>query len=218
MARKFKFSIGEYYHLYNRGTDKRLIFMDDTDKNHFIKLLFLCNSARNFVSRDIPRGSTYVYERGEPLVEIVAYCLMPNHFHLLVHEKEDHGTSLFMQKLLTAYSMYFNTKQARTGTLFEGKFKAKHADTDEYLKYLLAYIHLNPVKLVEPKWKESGIQDRVIAQEFLNDYKYSSYLDWKGEVRSESKIINREALPEYFAEAKDFDAFMNDWFEFSREE
>lgn len=188
--------------------------MDDSDKEHFVELLFICNSSRGFVSRDVPRGSTYVYERGDTLVDILAYCLMPNHFHLLIRGKEDGGTSLFMQKLLTAYSMYFNTKYARTGTLFEGKFKAKHADSDEYLKYLFAYIHLNPIKIIDSKWKEFGIQNRVEAQDYLTDYKYSSYIDWQGNTRSESRILNRDVAPEFFSTTKDFDDFVNDWLDF----
>lgn len=214
MNRKFSFSTGEFYHLYNRGTDKRVIFLDDADREHFVNLLYICNSEKRFASRDIPIGRTYVYERGETLVDIIAYCVMPNHFHLLICGKEDGGTSLFMQKLLTAYSMYFNKKNERTGALFESKFKAKHADTDEYLKYLFAYIHLNPVKLIDKNWKEYGIQDRIAANEFLNNYTDSSYLDWKEGQRAETKIINRNAAPEYFATPSDFNVFVNDWLEY----
>ncbi len=139
MNRKFSFASGEFYHLYNRGTDKRIIFNDDEDRERFTSLMFLCNSDRNIVYRDIPIGLTYGYERGNTLVDILAYCLMPNHFHVLICGKNDGDVSLFMQKLSTAYSMYFNKKYKRTGGLFEGTFKAKHADTDEYLKYLFAY-------------------------------------------------------------------------------
>jgi len=111
--------------------------------------------------------------------------------------------------------MYFNSKFGRTGTLFEGRFKAKHVDSDEYLKYLFAYIHLNPVKLIDPKWKENGIQNRETAYDYLVNYMYSSYSDWKGNTRMESKILNREASPEYFNSSKDFDEFVNDWLMFA---
>lgn len=215
MQRKFTFSVDEFYHIYNRGTDKRVIFMDYEDYERFVSLMFVCNSDRPIIFRDIPIGLPYVFERGNTLVDIVAYCLMPNHFHLLILEKMDGGITKFMSKLLTAYSMYFNRKYKRTGGLFEGVFKAKHAETDEYLKYLFAYIHLNPVKIIDSNWKEYGIQNRVAAQGYLADYKYSSYLDWQGETRDESKILNRNASPEYFTTAKDFNDFVNEWLSYN---
>lgn len=215
MNRRFSFASGEFYHLYNRGTDKRVIFTDEEDYERFISLMFLCNSSRNIVYRDVPIGLTYGYERGDTLVDILAYCLMPNHFHLLICGKNDGSASLFMQKLLTAYTMYFNRKYKRTGALFEGTFKAKHADTDEYLKYLFAYIHLNPVKIIDTNWKEYGIKNRSMAQAYLADYRHSSYPDWQGVTRPETAILNRAASPEYFTTTKNFDDFVKEWLEFN---
>lgn len=215
--RKIAISVGEFYHLYNRGTEKRTIFLGPSDYSRFMNLLYLCNSEMNIVFRDIPIGRAYEYDRGEPLVEIISHCLMPNHFHLLVREKTEGGTAKFMLKLLTAYSMYFNKKNRRTGALFEGRFKAKHADTDEYLKYLMAYIHLNPVKLIDSTWKDDGIKDHAAAENFLATYEYSSYTDWKDGDRNESKILNKEALPEYFTTGVDFNKFVNDFLLFKEE-
>lgn len=223
MLRKFNFSTGEYYHIYNRGTDKRLIFLAQHDYKRFEALLYACNSSNPVnIGLHFKQGRSFIelfeIERGETLVDIVAYCLMPNHFHLVVREKSEGGVAKFVSKLLTGYSMYFNKKNKRTGALFESRFKAKHADTDEYLKYLFAYIHLNPIKLIEPEWKESGIQDRVAAQEYLKSYEYSSYVDYQGSPRLQSKITNREAGPQYFDTTKDFDDFVNDWLSFGEEE
>lgn len=220
--RKVVFSIGEYYHLYNRGIDKRIIFTDSHDHRRFAALLYVCNSSRPVdINTHFQEGRAFLElfstDRGEEIIDIVAYCLMPNHFHLLVHEKVDGGITKFMGKLSTAYSMYFNAKNARTGALFEGRFKAKHADTDEYLKYLFAYIHLNPIKLVDPLWKENGVQNRAVAQDYLADYMYSSNHDWKGNTRLESKILNKAAAPEYFVTTKDFNDFVNEWLTFSVE-
>lgn len=215
MQRKFSFSVGEFYHIYNRGTDKRVIFMDSEDYERFVSLMFVCNSDRHIVFRDIPTGLPYVFERGSTLVDIGAYCLMPNHFHFLIREKIEGGTTKFMSKLLTSYSMYFNKKYKRTGGLFEGCFKAKHANSDNYLKYLFAYIHLNPVKLIDPKWKEYGIKDRKMAKEYLAGYSYSSYMEYLGVLREEGKIINKTAFPEYFDEPKDFEGFIKDWLFFA---
>lgn len=213
-SRNFDFSIGEFYHAYNRGTDKRIIFNDEYDSERFIKLLYLCNSEKNIVYRDVLAEESYQYERGETIVDIGAYCLMPNHFHLLLHEKVDGGVSLFMLKLLTAYSTYFNNKHKRTGGLFEGKFKATHADTDEYLKYLFSYIHLNPVKIIDPKWKENGITDRNKAKKYLEMYAHSSYLDYMDKEREENIIINKVAFPEYFLNFQEFEQCIDEWLAF----
>lgn len=153
-------------------------------------------------------------DRGEPLISIGAYCLMPNHFHLLVHELKDGGISRFMQKLTTGYTMYFNKRYERTGALFQGKFRAAHANNDSYLKYLVSYIHLNPVKLIEPKWKENGIGDRVSAEEYLKGYVYSSYLDYAGVDRVEHCILDKNALPEYFLTHDDFNKNLMEWLDY----
>jgi len=156
-------------------------------------------------------------DRGETLVEIGAYCLMPNHFHLLMKEKVENGISRFMEKLLTAYSMFFNKKYQRTGRLFENRFQATHADTDEYLKYLFAYIHLNPIKLIDSEWKEKRNFNKKSAREFLNKYSYSSYRDFVGakDSREETAILNKKVFPEYFAEAREFNDFIGDWMSMS---
>jgi REP element-mobilizing transposase RayT len=138
---------GEFYHVFNRGVDKRLLFNDDADRRRFLKLLYVSNSVTPINVRNILRNNSdpYTFEREGTLVHIGAYCLMPNHFHLLLTPCVEHGVTLFMQKLGTGYSMYFNKRYNRTGTLFEGPFKSSWADSDVYLKYLYAYIHLNPI-------------------------------------------------------------------------
>lgn len=177
-----------------------------------MKLLFVANGTNPFVFRDFPRGVPYVeFERGEDIVAIGNHCLMTNHFHLLVKETTEQGITKFMGKVLTSYASYFNKKYKRTGALFEGTFKAKHIDSDEYLKYIFAYNHLNPVKIIDQNWRENGIADREAAKRFLLEYTYSSYLDYQGIERPESKILNREAFPEYFTTVKEFDAFIDDW-------
>lgn len=232
MKRKFDFAVGEYYHAYSRGTDKRKIFMDDKDRGRFIDLLYLCNGHRPIAFRDIeghPRGPSsgklisktrtdiFKFEKGLPLVSIGAYCLMSNHFHLVLYEKEDGGISKFMKKLLTAYSMYFNLKHKRKGALFEGRFRAIHINTSEYLEYLFAYIHLNPIKLVEPKWRDVGLLDTPGAISFLEGYKHSSYLDFIGKSREEGKILDRGAFPEYFSTSKGHKDFVEFWLKYNEQ-
>lgn len=213
MTRNIKFAPEEFYHLYNRGTEKRDIFSTKADYDRFIALLYLCNGS-NIVDLKLQGRTLYDVQRidkGETLLDICAYCLMPNHFHFLVREKSDNGISRFMQKLTTGYTMYFNKLNDRTGALFQGKFKAKHAQDDNYLSYLISYIHLNPVKIIEPGWKEDGIINQKKAQEFLEKYNYSSFADYSGENRIEKIILNKDALPEYFETPKDFKDNIEEW-------
>lgn len=199
MERKFSFSVDEYYHIYNRGTDKRLIFLDNADRDRFVRLLFISNSTKPVVFRNIKNMAYSDIDKGEPIVAIGAYCLMPNHFHILARETTPGGISVFMGKLLTAYSAYFNKKYQRTGALFESTFRAQHVDNDNYLKYLFAYIHLNPVKLIEPDWKEKGIVNAKVAIKQLSEYRYSSYDEYMAVVREENAILSKEVFPEYFS-------------------
>lgn len=217
MERKIKFSVDEFYHIYNRGNNKAKIFLDNNDHKRFQKLLYVCNSTKPIVFKTVQGRSLDEIERGERLVNINAYCLMPNHFHLIIHEQVEGGITRFMGKLSTAYSMYFNKKNDRTGSLFEGRFKAKHVDEDNYLKYLLSYVHLNPVKIIEPAWKESGISDREAAKKYLKEYQYSSYVDFIGQSREEKNILNVESLPDYFGTFNEFEDFVDEWLTFNKE-
>jgi putative transposase len=197
--------------------EKREIFLDTYDRNRFVKTLYAANSTKPFEYRVIKEKSLVDIDRGDPLVAIGAYCLMPNHFHLLVKEITEGGISKFMEKLCTGYSMYFNKKYKRSGFLFEGNFKAEYADTDEYLKYLFAYIHLNPVKLIQSDWKETGIRDADKARAYLEKYQYSSYVDFLGMTREEGLTLSPKEFPEYFAQSHDFQYFVDDWLEFRSE-
>jgi len=222
--RNISFIEGEFYHIYSRGNSKQKIFLDDYDRDRFAKLLYLCNSKTSIDFReDIVRSgiNAWDFDRGERIVSIGAWVLMPNHFHLYLTpcklRKSDfrkNQITEFMRKLLTSYSKYINTKYKRTGGLFEGKFKATHVTTDQQAKYNFSYIHLNPVKLTDSKWRENGIKDSKKALKFLENYKWSSYLDYKGVPRSENKILDKESFPEYFKDIKDFDFEIIEWLKF----
>lgn len=221
MERKIEFSIDEFYHSYSRGVDKRKIYLDNKDSDRFLALLYLCNSDKSIHIKDqFPTGlppfsELLEFNRGDRLVAIGAYCLMPNHFHILMKEIAEGGISKFMGKLLTGFSMYFNKRHVRTGRLFESTFRAEHADEDKYLEYLFAYIHLNSVKLIEPKWREEGVANIVAAKHFLKNYKYSSHQDYLGGSRPESAILDRNAFPEYFETSKEFKHYLEDVLNFS---
>jgi REP element-mobilizing transposase RayT len=213
--RKVSFVFGEYYHIYNRGNDKRVIFHDTQDYKRFISLLYLSSAKRNFRISDIS-SNVYNFDQKDKLVYIGSYCLMSNHFHLIITQTEDGSISKFMQKLTTAYSMYYNKKYKRTGSLFEGKFKSQHTGDDRYLKYLFSYIHLNPIKIIQKDWKEVGIKDKQKSIDFLKSYKYSSYIDYFGIKREENKILNIKAFPNYFPSKEKFQKEIFEWLSYNK--
>tara|TARA_B100000745_G_scaffold47720_1_gene28605 strand:+ start:130 stop:768 length:639 start_codon:yes stop_codon:yes gene_type:complete len=203
-TRYTSFAEGEFYHVYNRGVDKRVIFNVEKDFSHFQQLLYMTNTSKGINSRDIKKNeaSIFDYDRGDQLVAIGAYCLMPNHFHILLTPLVERGISTFMNKLTTSYSMYFNKRNDRTGRLFEGSFKAKHADNDEYLKYLFAYIHLNPRKL---------FTQRTDVLLDISNYHYSSLADYVYNNREEGNILDYEKFPDYFVSSTKILEELNEW-------
>lgn len=217
MSRNIDISINEFYHLYNRGVDKRVVFADTEDYERFIALLYLTNNVDSvhINNHKNHQGLTLMemlsIEKSETLVDIGAYCLMPNHFHILVREKTENGISMFMQKIMTGYTMYFNKKYKRTGALFGGTFKAQHVARDEHLKYLFAYIHLNPVKMIDSKWKENSISNLVKTEAYLRNYQYSSYQDYLGKNRKGKSILTKNAFPKYFETDTAFRKFVSWW-------
>jgi len=145
-ARKISLVDGEYYHVYNRGADKRDIFSDDEVLDRFMQ------SVAEFNGPD-PIGSIYEHsydknslttgsQTNKSLVSVVCFCLNPNHFHFILRQESERGIEKFMQRL-GGYPKYFNNKYKRSGVLFQGKFKAKHILDDKYLLYLSAYVNLN---------------------------------------------------------------------------
>lgn len=164
-----EYEAGSYYHLYNRGVNKRLIFKDAKDYSTFLSFLKI------YLSPDLQGESLKVKTPpsrklknylGE--IELISYCLMPNHFHLFVRQNSDHGIDHFMRSLSTKYVRYFNSHYQRIGPLFQGPYKAVKV-TDEYqFTYLTKYIHRNPLSL--PTYKDSPRR--------LQEYKYSSYANY----------------------------------------
>lgn len=226
--RETDFVEGEYYHLYNRGNSKQKIFLDDRDRERFLKLLYLCNSkGRIDFNNDIVKRkiNAWDFEKGKPIVNIGAWVLMPNHFHLYITQKTEarlpSGSAItdFMHRVLTAYSKYFNAKYNRVGALFESKFKSVHISKDTQAKYLFSYIHLNPLKLINSKWKIDGSKASVSKfTNFLGSYKWSSYFDYLEIIRPENKIINRIDFIDYFESKKSFQKEIFEWIKIKIEE
>ena len=204
MATRPPIADDEWYHCYNRGVDKRLVFMDERDCERFLLLLFLCNDTDSRVDlrelEHIHTLETFLarreYVRGAPLVEIGAYALMQNHIHIILKQYEENGIGLFMQKVFTGYTMYFNKKCARTGALFAGSYKSKHISKDDYFKQAIQYVLLNPIELFEPNWKK-GVGNIRAIEKRLREYRYSSLPDFFGRKRPEARITG-DIRSEYF--------------------
>ena len=172
--------------------------MDEHDAERFQLLLYTSNSdtpihISNLHSplrqgKALPR--MIERSRGNELVHIAAYALMPNHFHLLLQEVDYGGISAFMQKLGTGYTMFFNKKYNRTGALFSGKFKAVHIGADRHARRIINYIHANPAELYEAQWKEGKIKNSSLLKKRLLAYPYSSLPDYEGVQRVEKAIVD----------------------------
>lgn len=204
MNRKISFTPSEYYHLYNRGVNKDKIFFSNNDWKYFQRLLYLRNDAEGHVrpsrSQKLPLGDIPVTKS---LVDIQAYALMPNHFHLVLSEREAGGITTFMKRLSTSYSMYINNKYDRSGPLMCRPFRAKHVDSDEYMRWVISYIHLNPVAHLQADWEEEGIGRTHDIQQHLTEYLYCSYRDYYGPERDESVVLNKSSLPFFISDLED---------------
>lgn len=153
--RSVQFGTGEFYHLYNRGVEKRCTFQNSADYVRFLSCMEKANTSG--------------------LIGLAAYALMPNHFHLLVRQELDGGISTCMQRMLTAYGKYFNVRHDRQGRLWSAPFHAKHIDKQSYLYQILKYIHENPLEL-----SESPLVNENERRIFLSSYPWSSYRHYAG--------------------------------------
>lgn len=183
MARSVPFAYGEWYHCYNRGIDKRKVFLDEYDANRFLMALYLANGTEPvhlFNTHKPKLDKSFKESRGDPIVAVGAYCLMPNHFHLLLKEITDGGITSFMRKVGTAYTMYFNAKNERTGNLFTKPFRSRHVGDDRYFQHVLQYIHCNPAELYESGWKSGKVRNIRALEKKLASYPYSSFGSYAG--------------------------------------
>lgn len=207
--------MGEIYHVYSRGVEKRDVFTCGAEYERFQLLLLLSNRKEKIHIKNLPakyQGESLISPFSDITathanVDVLAYAFMPNHFHLILHEKRERGISIFMHKLMTAYSMYFNIKNERSGPLFTRPFRSRHVHDDDYFRWLFAYVHLNPLELSQPEWK-AGRYDLRAAQEFMREYAFSSFSDFFVGDRAQSSILNKEALPSSLDDLHTLDALL----------
>lgn len=178
MLRNTPIAVDEVYHLYNRGNQKQTLFFSDRDYARMLFLMLYFQSPE--VIRNTKRWVDKFMDKGDfgvdvqdiidsRYVELINFCIMPNHFHMTVRNLSDNGISQYLHRLQTGYSSYFNTKYEKSGHVFQGAYKSNHVDTDEQLQYLSAYIHKNPVDIPGNTNYES--------------YKWSSFTDYVGKNR-----------------------------------
>lgn len=199
--RKIQFITNDIYHIYNRGVDKRKIFLDNNDYYRFIHDLYEFNDiefAGKFSNKVSSVAQPPMIKQRELIIEILAFALMNNHFHLLVKQKKDNGISKFMHKLGTGYARYFNEKNKRKGSLFEGQFKVSEIKNDIHFKYLPHYIHLNPIKITSDSATNNKNKLKI-----LEKYRWSSYLDYIG-IKNFPSIISLELRNNLWGSAKKY--------------
>lgn len=228
------YTIGSYLHVYNRGTRKTEIVRDEKDKWRFVQALRFfndSNSSQNIL-RDILGSTTTnrdsllvsdtnrlaesVFETGwppnwpkkDPLVKILCYFLGTNHYHLLLKEIKEGGISKFMQKLGIGFTNYFNLKYEESGNLFQGGYKGKLVDEQQYLEYLSVYIQTVNVLELFPGGLKAALRDFNKALKFAESYSFSSYPDYVG-IRK-SLIVDKDVLGEIFSTSEDYKKFARD--------
>lgn len=209
---------GTLWHVVNRGVDKREIFLDDKDHLRFIHDLFEfndtapVNNITYFFDKN-PKVFARPYIERRPrelLIEILAFSLMPNHYHLFLRPRFDDGVTRFMKKLNMGYARYFNEKYQRTGALFQGRYKSIAVTNEPHFIYLPYYVHLNPLDLVTPEWRERTLRNPEKALKFLDSYRWSSHLDYAGKKNFPS-VTHREFLTECFGGPEQYKQNLKQW-------
>ncbi len=213
--------MAEIYHILNKSIDKRRIFLNDKDYFRFIHDLFEFNnedpintSSYYFIQRS--RNKFYVLEGRKIrkprklLVNIHAFCLMPSHYHLLINEVKEGGIIKFMQKLGAGYVRYFNNKYKRKGTIFESRYKSILVSKSNHFLNLPYYIHLNPLDVKFPEWRERKMKDYNKAIEYLNNYRWSSHMDYSG-IKNFPSVTDRKLLLDVFGGEEKYKQSINKW-------
>lgn len=207
----------EVYHALNRGVDGRNIFLDDRDRARFVHNLFEFNDmepALTFRNVDLrsPHFKRDRYEGRKLLVAIHGWVLMNNHYHLLLSELVEGSLTLFLRKLNVGYAKYFNEKYGRVGTLFQGRTKKILVAQHAHFLYILHYLHLNPLDYLKgsEEWRvrsKSSIRNMRQALDYLNSYRWSSYLDYCGKKNFPSILTTdlfQEKSGDYFRELRSY--------------
>ncbi len=217
----------ETYHIVIRAIEGFKLFRNEKDYFRMIHDLFEFNdenpTSSNYrhisVNPNMPRNVLGILGRRKRklLVEILAFCLMPNHVHLLVRQSREGGISKFMRKIGAGYGIYYNNKYKRSGHIFQGRYRIVHIKNQEQLKTVFVYIHTNPVSIIVPSWKEKGIDNIEEAIKFLEEkYKWFSYPDYL-QKKNFPSLTSREFLTKVMDESEGCRRFVEGWLRFKKE-
>lgn len=210
--RKVVFANDQIYHVFNRGVDRRSVFLTNWEYSRVIETIkyyrfsdlpFRLSKLLNLPQAQRIKLLSDIQSDNEKLVEIISFCIMPNHFHLMLKQLKEGGISKFISNLTNSYTKYFNTKHERVGPLFEGIFKAVIVETDEQLIHLSRYIHLNPVSSF------------IIQEKDLENYPWSSLPEYLG--KSEENFCKKETVMDLFKNIKDYKKFIMDQISYAKE-
>lgn len=194
-----------YYHIYNRGVEKRIIFSDERDYQRFLQTLYYYQfegPKPAFSTRH--RFQIKDFSNNPKIVEVTCYCLMPNHFHLLLKQVSENGISEFLGKVINSYTKYYNTRHNRVGPLFQGVFKAVLVENNFQFMHLSRYIHLNPYA-----------SELIKERDQLKLYTYSSYSHFIG-LEANKLCVNGTVLG-LFKDRKDYQEFVEGHADYGRE-
>jgi len=224
-----QFEIGGIYHIVNRGVEKRKIFLKDQDYSRFILGLEFFNTTDSIDLWDLlAQGGTvppwhslgkwleeHRKKRNDPIIELMAFVLMPNHYHLIAREIMKGGISLFMRKM-GGYSTYFNKQYDRVGSLFQSRYRAVPVKEEAQLNAVFVYVHTNPVELKEPSWKDLKVKNFNEAIDWLERYRWSSYHDYVGKATFPT-VIQQTFFLNFYKGQKGCRRAVQEWIKFKAE-
>lgn len=223
--RKEQFVNGEIYHLVISRIGEELLFRETNDYYRGIFSIYEFNNVKPVVIRErrklrselkkaikADRERVSDTDTRDKLVEVLLFCFMPNHIHLLVRQLKEGGIVKFINKIGAGYAGYFKRKYGlkRREHFFSGRFTAVHIKTEDQLRVVFVYIHTNPISLIEPKWKENGIHNPERVIKFLGDYKWSSYPDYIGKKNFPS-VTDREFMLKIMGGKDGCQKFIENW-------
>lgn len=209
--RKTPLVINQFYHVFNRSIARQPIFLNKRDYQRMIQVIDFYRYPKprlrfSFFDRlpsDEKENFLRELRKEMPIVEIISYCLMPNHFHFLLRPIADFGISDFIRNIQHSYSKYFNVKNDRSGSLFQGMFKAVLIETDEQFVHVSRYIHLNPVS------------SYLIEADQLENYPWSSFKEYVAK-SSNSTFLDKKLIMEWFKSAENYKQFVLDQADYQR--
>jgi len=227
--RKQQFTNNDIHHITLRAIDNNLMFKNEDDYYRGIFSIYEFNNSnpteirtrrriRNQLKKSCggPSSATLITDERNRLVDVLCFCLMPNHIHLLLKQIKDNGITKFMSKTGTGLGGYFNKKYNRQGHVFQNRFNAVPIKTDEQLKVAVAYIHTNPLSLKYPEWKKIRIKDPAEAHTFLEKYKWFSYPDFIG-IKNFPSVTQRDFIVEIMGGPNKCKDFVKYWIKYKGE-